>query len=161
MNFATITFESFGLTEAWSFYLLKLSLVLAIILAALMANRIIHFEKLPLLKPFRSFLIWTFAFLLILSNLGFNVSSLVAGLGLGGLAVALGLQSTLENIFSSLTLLTEKSFKVGDTIKLSGYEEGKVLKIGFRSSILKTENKYVLIIPNKLLVNGVIEKKHD
>jgi len=48
---------------------------------------------------------------------------------------------------------------LGDTIKLSGYDEGKVLKIGFRSSILETDAKRILIIPNKLLVSSVIEKK--
>jgi MscS family membrane protein len=144
---------------AFADYLPKVLLVLLVLVVAVLANRVLRFRKVPFLRPFRSFLIWSFALLLILSNLGFDVTSLIAGLGIGGLAVALGLQSTLENIFSSITLLAEKTFAVGDTIRLTGSEEGKVLKMGFRSSILETADKKILIIPNKLLVNGIIEKK--
>jgi len=139
--------------------MLQLGFTVVVLLVAMLANRLIRFRKVPFLRPFRSFIIWTLAFLLILSNLGFDISSLLAGLGVGGIAVALGLQSTLESFFSSLTLITEKAFVVGDTIKLSGYDEGKVLKIGFRSSILETSEKHILIIPNKLLVSSIIEKK--
>jgi len=139
--------------------MLQIGFIVAVLLIAVLANRLLRFRKIPFLKPFRSFIIWSLAFLLILSNLGFNISSLLAGLGVGGIAIALGLQSTLESFFSSLTLITEKPFALGDTIKLSGYDEGKVLKIGFRSSILETDAKRILIIPNKLLVSSVIEKK--
>lgn len=137
----------------------QIGLIIAVLLIAALANRLIRLRKFPALKPFRSFIIWTLAFLLILSNLGFDISSLLAGLGVGGIAIALGLQSTLESFFSSLTLITEKPFVVGDTIKLSGFDEGTVLKIGFRSSVLETSAKRILIIPNKLLVSSVIEKK--
>lgn len=137
----------------------QIGFIIVVLLVAMLANRSTRLRKFPALKPFRSFIIWTLAFLLILSNLGFDISSLLAGLGVGGIAIALGLQSTLESLFSSLTLITEKPFVVGDTIKLSGYDEGTVLKIGFRSSILETAAKRILIIPNKLLVSSVIEKK--
>lgn len=137
----------------------QIGFIVTVVLLAVLANRLIRLRKFPMLKPFRSFIIWTLTFLLILSNLGFDISSLLAGLGVGGIAIALGLQSTLESFFSSLTLITERPFVVGDTIKLSGYDEGTVLKIGFRSSILETPAKRILIIPNKLLVSSVIEKK--
>ncbi len=137
----------------------QIGFIVTVVLLAVLANRLIRLRKFPMLKPFRSFIIWTLAFLLVLSNLGFNISSLLTGLGVGGLVIALGLQSTLESFFSSLTLIAEKPFTVGDTIKLSGYDEGTVLKIGFRSSILETAAKRILIIPNKLLVSSVIEKK--
>lgn len=154
-----IPFESYGLTQPLSFYVSRAAFAVTVILLAVLANRLIRFKKLTFLKPFRKILIWTFATLLILSNFGFDITSLIAGLGIGGLALALGMQSTLESFFSSLTLLTDKAFVVGDTIKITGYDEGKVLKIGFRSTIVETDAKRVLIIPNKTLVTSVIEKK--
>lgn len=153
-----IPFESYGLTQPLSFYLTRAVFIALVIIAAMLANRFIRFKKLTFLKPFRRVLIWVFAALLILSNLGFDITSIIAGLGIGGLALALGLQSTLESFFSSLTLLTDKAFVVGDTIKITGYDEGKVLKIGFRSTIIETAKKTILIIPNKTLATGVIEK---
>lgn len=134
-------------------------LVAVVLVIVLLAQHFIRLRNVPFLRPFRTFLIWSFALLFILSNLGFDVTSLVAGLGVGGVAIALGLQTTLESLFSSLTIITEKTFHVGETIKLSGYEEGKVLKIGFRSTTLETSAKRILIIPNKLLITGVIDKK--
>ncbi len=154
-----IPFESYGLSYPLSFYVSRVAFAVVVILLAMLANRFIRFRKFTFLKPFRRILIWIFAVLLILGNLGFDVSSLIAGLGIGGIALALGMQSTLESFFSSLTLLTEKAFVVGDTIKITGYDDGKVLKIGFRSTILETDSKRILIIPNKTLVTSVVEKK--
>lgn len=154
-----IPFESYGLTQPLSFYLSRAIFVAVVIFFAVLANRLLRFKKFPFLRPFRKVLIWVLAILLILSNLGFNISSIIAGLGIGGLAVALGMQSTLESFFSSLTILTEKTFAVGDTIKISGYDEGTVLKIGFRSTVIETDKNRVLIIPNKTLATSVIEKK--
>lgn len=153
-----IPFESYGVTQPLSFYISRGVFTLVVISVAMLANRFIRFKKFPFLKPFRRILIWVFAVLLILSNLGFDITSIIAGLGIGGLALALGLQSTLESFFSSLTLLTDKAFVVGDTIRITGYDEGKVLKIGFRSTIIETAKKNILIIPNKILATGVIEK---
>lgn len=154
-----IPFENYGLSYPLSFYVSRVAFALVVIILAMLANRFIRFKKFTFLKPFRRILIWIFAVLLILSNLGFDISSIIAGLGIGGIALALGMQSTLESFFSSLTLLTEKAFIVGDTIKIAGYDDGKVLKIGFRSTILETDDKRILIIPNKTLVTSVIEKK--
>lgn len=158
MDFTMIPFESYGLTQPLSFYLSRAAFIVVVILVAMILNRI-KIRRFTFLKPFRKVIVWSFALLLILSNLGFNISSIIAGLGIGGLALALGMQSTLESFFSSLTLLTDKAFVVGDTIKIAGFDEGKVLKIGFRSTILETSNKTILIIPNKTLATGVIEKK--
>ncbi len=158
MDFTMIPFESYGLTQPLSFYLTRAVLIVVVILVAVLLNSI-KIRHLTFLKPFRKVIVWCFALLIILSNLGFNISSIIAGLGIGGVALALGMQSTLESFFSSLTLLTDKAFVVGDTIKITGYDEGKVLKIGFRSTIVETDKKTILIIPNKTLATGVIEKK--
>ncbi len=158
MDFTMIPFESYGLTQPLSFYLTRSAFIVTVILIAVILNSI-KIRRFTFLKPFRKVMVWSFALLLILSNLGFNISSIIAGLGIGGVALALGMQSTLESFFSSLTLLTDKAFTVGDTIKITGYDEGKVLKIGFRSTILETDKKTILIIPNKTLATGVIEKK--
>lgn len=136
----------------------KIIFVTAVVFTASILSSLISLKRFPALKPFKRVLIWSIALILILSNLGFNVSSLIAGLGIGGVAIALGVQETLNSFFSSLTIIADKSFKVGDLIKVVGSEEGEVLKIGFRSTVIKSKNGKIFIIPNKLLANSIIEK---
>ncbi len=71
--------------------------------------------------------IWIFGIILVLSNLGVNISSLIAGLGIGGIAVALALQNILKDIFSSFSILIDKPFEVGDFI-IVGKDMGTVEK---------------------------------
>src|SRR5262245_40912672 len=74
-------------------------------------------------------LIWSLVTLLALDNLGVNITALVAGLGIGGIAVALAVQTTLSNLLSSLAIALDKPFVVGDTITVD-QDTGKVEKIG-------------------------------
>lgn len=136
----------------------KLIFVAVVIFAAFILSSAISLKRVPALRPFKRILIWSVALILILSNLGFNVNSLIAGLGIGGVAIALGVQETLNSFFSSVMIIADKSFKVGDHIKVAGSEEGEVLKIGFRSTLVKTKNGKIFILPNKLLASSIIEK---
>ncbi len=94
--------------------------------------------------------------MLILQNNGVNVTALIGGLGLGGLAVALAAKDTLENFFGSLTILWDKPFKVGDWIQV-GDLEGTVVEIGFRSTRVRTFYTSLITIPNSKLATAEID----
>lgn len=92
----------------------------------------------------------------IAQNLGFNMSGIIAGLGIGGLAVALAAQDTLANIFGSFIVLLDKPFVVGQRIKVMD-NDGVILKIGLRSTRMETLDGTIVALPNKELVNATIE----
>jgi len=96
------------------------------------------------------FVVWT------LQILGYSVSSLIAGLGIGGLAVALGLQDTLANFFGSVFIFLDRPFVVGDWVKV-GDTEGVVEEVGFRTTRLRTWPATVVSIPNKTLASETID----
>lgn len=96
--------------------------------------------------------VWVIAFLLILSNLGFNITSLVAGLGIGGIAIAFALQNILEDLFSSFTIYFDKPFKKGDFI-IIGQDMGIVKHIGIKSTRIQTLQGQELVVSNRELTN--------
>ena len=79
---------------------------------------------------------------------------MVAGLGIGGLAIALAAQDTLENVIASFIIFLDKPFKQGDYISVSG-AKGVVERIGFRSTRIRTLEKSYLTIPNKIVAQNV------
>ncbi len=85
-----------------------------------------------------------------------NIASLVAGLGIGGLAVALAAKETLENLIGSFTIFLDKPFHVGDVVQF-GTTTGTVERIGFRSTKLRTFEKTILIVPNKKIVDAELD----
>ena len=103
-----------------------------------------------------SFLIFIVGGLMIIQNLGYNVTSILAGLGLGGLAVALAAKDTLSNIFGSLVILFDRPFAVGDWIQFDKIE-GTVETIGFRSTQIKTFYDSVVSVPNFTIANAQID----
>jgi small-conductance mechanosensitive channel len=88
------------------------------------------------------------AVILLLSNFGYDVTSLLAGLGISGLAVALAAQQILGDLFGAFMILFDKPFKVGDLIE-TGDCKGKVEKVGIRSTRLRDEAGHEIIISNK------------
>ncbi len=95
------------------------------------------------------------AALLALQNAGYNVAGLLAGLGIGGLAVALAAKETLANLFGSVALLMDRTFQVGDRIK-QGDVTGVVERIGLRSTRVRTDEGYLVSIPNQLITNAPV-----
>ena len=95
------------------------------------------------------------AVLLVLQNCGYNVAGLLAGLGIGGLAVALAAKETLANLFGSIAVLMDRTFQVGDTIK-QGDTVGVVEKIGLRSTRVRTAEGHVVSIPNQIITNAPV-----
>jgi len=85
-----------------------------------------------------------------------NVATIIAGLGIGGIAVALAAQDTLQNLLGSFTIFADKPFVVGDLVRVDKYE-GTIEKVGFRSTLLRTLDKTLVIIPNKKMVDSPLE----
>jgi small-conductance mechanosensitive channel len=101
-------------------------------------------------------LLWVGALVLLLSNMGINVTSLVAGLGIGGVAVALALQNILGDLFSSLAIYFDKPFKVGDFIMV-GEHMGTVKRVGIKTSRIEALTGEELVISNSELTNSRIQ----
>jgi len=99
--------------------------------------------------------LWSVGLLFILSNLGINITSLVASLGIGGIAAALALQGILGDLFSSLAIYLDKPFAVGDAIKL-GEVTGTVENIGIKTTRLRSISGEEVIIPNQELTSGQV-----
>jgi len=87
------------------------------------------------------------AIALLLRSAGFDVTAMVAGLGVGGIAIALAAQKTLENLFGGISIIFDKSIRVGDVCRI-GNQEGKVEDIGLRSTRLRTNDRTLLTVPN-------------
>jgi MscS family membrane protein len=100
--------------------------------------------------------IFIIAVLVALALLGLNVSAALTGLGIGGLAVALGAQKTLENLIGGVSLLMDKALQVGDFCKI-GDRLGTVADIGLRSIKIRTLDQNLLVVPNGLLAQMQFE----
>lgn len=97
--------------------------------------------------------LWVLGGLFILSNLGINITSLVAGLGIGGVAVALAIQNILGDLFSSFAIHFDKPFVVGDFIQVGDYI-GEVEKIGIKTTRLKALQGEEVVISNQELTSA-------
>ena len=96
--------------------------------------------------------------LMILQNMGYSISGLIAGLGVGGLAVALAAQKTLSDLFGSIMLLTDRPFLAGDWIKSPDANiEGIAERVGFRSTRIRTFEKTLISVPNSRLADFIID----
>jgi MscS family membrane protein len=93
---------------------------------------------------------------LILRTLGYNISALLAGLGIGGAALALASKDTLSNIFGSITVFMDRPFRINDRIKIGDYD-GVVIEMGLRTSRLRTLENRMVSIPNSLFASTPIE----
>jgi MscS family membrane protein len=112
---------------------------------------------LPLTARVAKVVVVVVAIVSILSELGYPVASILAGLGVGGIAVALAAQKTVENLFGAFALGIDQPFREGDTIKIDGAVSGSVERIGLRSTRLRTPERAVLTIPNGKLADARIE----
>jgi len=113
-------------------------------------------QLIPLIRKTLRFFIVVMGVIAILQNNGYNVASLIAGLGIGGLAVALAARETLANFFGSITIFLDRPFKVGDWIK-TGEVEGTVEEVGFRSTRIRTFYNSLVSVPNSSVANTDID----
>lgn len=111
----------------------------------------------PFIKEAIKIVIVIISALYILGNVfNLNITSIIAGLGIGGLAFALAAKESLENLLGSFTIFLDKPFQVGDVVQF-GPTIGTVERIGFRSTRIKTPEKSMLTVPNKKLVDAELD----
>ncbi len=113
-------------------------------------------QLVPLIRKTLRFFVIFMGIIIILQNNGYNVASLIAGLGIGGLAVALAARDTLANFFGSVTIFVDKPFRIGDWIKV-GAVEGTVEEVGFRSTRIRTFYNSLVSVPNSNVANTHID----
>ena len=98
-------------------------------------------------------LVWVIAFLLLLANLGIDITALIAGLGIGGIAIALAMQNVLGDLLASLSIALDKPFKVGDFLTI-GEEKGTVEHIGIKSTRLRSISGEQIVMSNSDLLSS-------
>lgn len=103
------------------------------------------------------FFIWIVGILFILSNLGYDVSAFIAGLGIGGLAIALALQNMIKDLFSAFVIILDKPIRIGDYVDFGGDTKGTVKSIGIRSTRITGEDHAEIVMPNGDLINKVVK----
>ncbi len=147
--------------------LITLSLVWALyravdVLAAKMEERAEQTESklddqlIPLVRKALKALVFVAGILFVLQNLNVNVKSLLAGLGIGGLAFALAAKDTLANLFGSIMIFVDSPFQIGDWINVSG-AEGTVEEVGFRSTRIRTFYDSLIVVPNSKLADSTVD----
>ncbi|MCP4451663.1 MAG: mechanosensitive ion channel family protein [Planctomycetes bacterium] len=105
-------------------------------------------QLVPVIRKAVKLSIWTIAVIMALDNAGYEVFSILAGLGIGGLAFALAAQETVGNFFGSIAIFIDKPFKVGDRIQAHGHD-GVVTAVGLRSTRIKSRYQgRTITIPN-------------
>jgi len=113
-------------------------------------------QLLPLVRKLIKIILWTLGIVIGLNNIGFNVGAIIAGLGIGGLALALAAQDTVKNIFGGIMVYIDKPFKVKDRIKIGGFD-GFVEDVGIRSTRLRTLEGRLVTLPNAQFSDQAVE----
>lgn len=109
----------------------------------------------PIIMKLLKSLIIFFAVTSFLQSQGYSVSSIIAGFGIGGIAISMAAQGALANIFGSVEVISDKVYKVGDYIKVSGIE-GTVEEINIRSTKIRDLDNYLINIPNSVTAKSVV-----
>ncbi|MEM2300051.1 MAG: mechanosensitive ion channel family protein [Candidatus Hadarchaeales archaeon] len=151
-------------------YISLLILVLIVVISASIVTKAIgrllsHYASqkpslkgaIPIFSKLVNIFVYVIAFILVLYILGVNVTALVAGLGIAGIAVAFALQETLSQFFAGMYIISEHPIKIGDFIELETGQRGYVVDIGWRSTKIKELPDNVIIIPNSKLVSSIIK----
>jgi len=100
--------------------------------------------------------IWILGIIVALNNAGYDVGALIAGLGIGGLALAMAAKDSVSNIFGGIMIFTDKPFKVGDRIKINGFD-GTITEVGIRTSRMRTLEGRLVTIPNSQFTGDMVE----
>ena len=104
-------------------------------------------KMMPIIKRTILVIVWLIGIVMALSNVGVNISALLGTLGIGGIAFALAAQDTVKNVFGTFSILTDKPFSIGDTIRVDSYE-GTVVDVGVRSTKIMNYDKRIITFPN-------------
>ena len=113
-------------------------------------------QILPILRKSAKVTVILLAAVIIFSNMGYDILSLLAGLGIGGLAIALAAQDAVKNVIGGFSIFLDKPFQINDWIEVGG-ESGSVNEVGLRSTRIKTIGGTTIVIPNSKVVDSTIE----
>jgi MscS family membrane protein len=116
-------------------------------------------QLLPFAKNTVKVIVIVMGFIFLIKDFGYDVTSLVAGLGIGGLAFALAAQPLLSNLFGGISIIADKPFKIGDRIRVDDKYEGYVTQIGMRSTTIRTPVDTFVHIPNSMIAATALENK--
>lgn len=112
---------------------------------------------LPFMGKFIVATIYVLALLMILSSVfGVKITPLLAGLGIGGIAIALAAQESLSNLFGAIAILIDRPYKVGDRLILENIGQGDVVEVGLRSTRIRTLDNRIVVIPNEDIAGNKI-----
>jgi MscS family membrane protein len=110
----------------------------------------------PVVIKGTSTMLWILGVIVALNNAGYDVGALLAGLGIGGLAMAMAAKDTVANVFGGITVFADKPFRIGDRVRISGYD-GFVIEVGIRSTRVRTLEGPVVVIPNHKFTESIVE----
>ena len=113
-------------------------------------------QLLPVLRKGTKIIVWGLTIVIALNNAGYDVGALLAGLGIGGLALAMAAKDTVSNIFGGFTIFTDRPFTIRDRVKIAGYD-GTIQEIGIRSTRLQTLDGRTVTIPNSKFADSPVE----
>jgi len=113
-------------------------------------------QLLPVVRKTLKILIWSIGVIIALNNVGFEVGAVLAGMGIGGLALAMAAKDTVSNLFGGIMIFTDKPFIIRDRVKIEGFD-GIVEEIGIRSTRLRTLAGRIITIPNAKFTDGIVE----
>lgn len=113
-------------------------------------------QVLPILRKGTKVAVWSVGIIVALNNAGYQVGAILAGLGIGGLALAMAAQDTVSNIFGGFTIFADRPFTLNDRIRLDGYD-GTVTEVGLRSTRIQTLSGPVVTIPNSKFSDSAVE----
>ncbi len=113
-------------------------------------------QLLPILCKGTKMVIWSLGIIVALNNAGYDVGAVLAGLGIGGLALAMAAKDTVSNIFGGFTIFTDRPFTLNDRVKISGFD-GTIKEIGIRSTRLQTLAGTMVTIPNATFADSPVE----
>ncbi len=113
-------------------------------------------QLLPILSKGVKFIVWGMTLVIALNHAGLDVGALLAGLGIGGLALAMAAKDTVSNFFGGFTIFTDRPFTLGDRIQTAGFD-GTVTEIGIRSTRLQTLAGRTVTIPNSKITDTPVE----
>lgn len=140
--------------------------LVARLLDSVISNVILHLDERsdgsmvaqfgPILQKTLRSLVWILGIISGLTNAGYDVGALLAGVGIGGLAMAMAAKDFVANIFGGITVFIDKPFGVGDRIKVNGID-GTVQEIGIRSTRIKTLENRLVTIPNNQFTDQLVE----
>ena len=125
------------------------------------SRRTVDARLLMMLRRILVVMIYGLGLLLVINTLGIPISPLIAGLGLGGVAVALAIQPTLSNLFAGTYVMTEGVVSPGDYIEMEGGVAGYVLEVGWRSTRLRTWSNTLVVVPNARFAETIITNYYE